>query len=263
MTASLIKSTDQQLPLFGSDQMDAVFFSAEESGETPEFTGVRLFSARPETYKAIVALSAEGLGAMRIGKILHVSPNTVLAVRAREPESIDIEKRRLAGLSREGARMCVEGIIEMLLDPEQLKKISLKDKGIVFGILAEKSELLSGSPTARLQTVGSPPAVEILEYLCWLRAEYERRMGLEAGKEEQNAAGAAVPRQIIEAEIVPVPAIDDKDQATIVDSEASCADRAGAPPESETRINIDQNEGVKKGADVMSINNSECINPSI
>jgi len=185
---SLIQQNDKQLrlPMDGSDRMPDAFFSAEESGVTPEFTGARLFANNPNTYRAICALSAEGLGAIRIGRILHVSPNTVLAVREREPQSIDIEKRRLASLSSAGARMCVEGIIEMLSDPAQVKKMTIKDKGIVFGILAEKAELLSGSPTSRLQTIGAPPAVEVAEYLHWLRSEYARRMGLGGEKEEQK-----------------------------------------------------------------------------
>lgn len=189
--ADLIKIADQQLPLFSSAQMDPALFAQEEAGANPEFTGARLFEHKPETFRAIVALSAEGLGVQRIGKILHVSPNTVLAVRARSPESLDIEKRRLASLSREGARMCVEGILEMLCDPNQVEKMSIKDKGIVFGILAEKSELLSGSPTARLQTVGAPAAVEVIEYMRWLKTEYDRRMGFGEGKEKERAIGPA------------------------------------------------------------------------
>ena len=182
---SLVERDKNQLRLFSSDQMHASFFSESES--SGEFTGARLFSSRPETYKAIIALTAEGIGAIRIGKILGVSPNTVLAVRAREPESIDIDKKRLSGLSREAARMCVEGIIEMLCDPKQVKEMSIKDKGIVFGILAEKSELLSGSPTQRVQNIGTPPAQEVIEYMEWLRCEYAKRIGLEGEKDCPNA----------------------------------------------------------------------------
>lgn len=181
---SLLKPIEQ-LTLFESDQMPASFFSESESAG--EFTGARLFSSKPETYKAIIKLTAEGIGAIRIGKILGVSPNTVLAVRAREPESIDIDKKRLSGLSREAARMCVEGIIEMLCDPEQVKEMSIKDKGIVFGILAEKSELLSGSPTQRVQNIGTPPAQEVIEYMEWLRCEYAKRIGLEGEKVGEKA----------------------------------------------------------------------------
>ena len=55
----------------------------------------RVFFTNSYTYRSIVALNVEGLGAMRIGKILHVSP-MVLAVRDREPEFVAIEKDRLA-----------------------------------------------------------------------------------------------------------------------------------------------------------------------
>jgi hypothetical protein len=192
---SLITRDQQQLelPLTSSDQMDdALFFSDENVGRPGgrEFTGARLFSKQPETYRAIVALSAEGLGAMRIGRILGVSPNTVLAVRDREGVNVDIEKKRIAGLSRAAARMCVERIVEMLSDPEQLKNISLRDRGIVFGILAEKSELLSGSPTARIAVDSSD--VELSEYLKWLRAEHAKQTGLEEEEKKEKVIDAEV-----------------------------------------------------------------------
>src|SRR5574343_580881 len=98
---SLVKQDDQQLRLFSSEQLDDSLFAVAES--RGEFTGARLFSSRPEVYKSIIALSAEGIGAIRIGKILGVSPNTVLAVRAREGGRIDIEKTRVSLLSREAA----------------------------------------------------------------------------------------------------------------------------------------------------------------
>ena len=276
MNESLIKQSENQLSLFGSAQMDPALFLSDESGESPEFTGARLFSARPETYKAIVALSAEGLGAIRIGKILHVSPNTVLAVRAREPEKLDIEKNRVATLSRAAARMCVEAIIEMLANPEDVKKLSLKELGIVHGILIEKSELLSGSPTARLQTVSTPAGVEVVEYLRWLRSEYQRRMGLGAGKEEQRAdedmtgATPAVipgPRPVIapgaqEAEIIEDPEARAK-EPDLVATRGAESDRADAPPISKRPDSIDQNEGGKTGADLISINNLEGVNSSV
>lgn len=191
---SLIKADEAQLKLFSSDQMDAAFFAEEESGPNRVFTGARLFAQNPELYKAIVALSAEGLGAIRIGRILHVSAHTVQAVREREPEAVAIEKNRIANLSRAGARMCVEGILDMLSDPEQAKKISLKDKGIVFGILVEKDELLSGSPTSRVLNVTA--TIDYDEYVRVRREEYERqRMGLSRGKEETNAEPAGADQR--------------------------------------------------------------------
>jgi hypothetical protein len=188
---SLIQGENQQLKLFDSTEMPDALFATEETAEQREYTGARLFAKDPERYKAVVALSGEGLGVLRIGKILNVSPHTVMAVRAREPECVAIEKSRIAGLSREAGRMCVEGILELLCDPEQRKKMGIKELSISFGILAEKHELLSGAPTARIQTVGDPTAVGILEHMRWAKEEYERRMGCGAGKTEQRTAAEA------------------------------------------------------------------------
>lgn len=193
---SLLQEDNQQLKLFGSDQMDPALFSAEESAPQRIFTGARLFSQNPELYKAIIALSAEGLGAIRIGRILKVSAHTVQAVREREPEAVAIEKNRLANLSRSAARMCVEGIIEMLSDPAQVKKMGIKDLGIVGGILAEKAELLSGSPTARVLNVNVSATVDYDDYVRRRREEFERGMGLGAGKKEERAEVAGAARKV-------------------------------------------------------------------
>lgn len=195
MNDSLIKQDESQLRLFGSDQMDTSFFSEDESRESPEFTGARLFSTRPDTYRSIISLSAEGIGVLRIARILHVSPSTVLAVRSREPEKLEIEKNRVATLSREAARMCVEAILDALADPEQIKDLSIKDLGIVHGILVEKSELLSGSPTSRIQ-VGPSSDVDFVQYMSQIRDEYtRRRMGLGEGKEGTKSSGDGESRE--------------------------------------------------------------------
>src|SRR4051794_21807754 len=96
MDHSLIQQAEQQLPLLSSAEMDgAHFLELERNGE---FTGERLFKQQPELYQAIVSLSAEGVGQIKIGQILKVSPNTVRAVQKREGVSIDIVKKDLAEL---------------------------------------------------------------------------------------------------------------------------------------------------------------------
>lgn len=76
------------------------FSSAERRGE---FAGERLLTQNPRKYHSIVHCSVEGLGMIRIGRLLKVSPNTVMAVRDREGEAVDIEKKRLSNLYRKGA----------------------------------------------------------------------------------------------------------------------------------------------------------------
>jgi hypothetical protein len=78
------------------------FSSAERRGE---FAGERLLTQNPRKYHSIVHCSVEGLGLgmIRIGRLLKVSPNMVMAVRDREGEAVDIEKKRLSNLYRKGA----------------------------------------------------------------------------------------------------------------------------------------------------------------
>ena len=164
---SLIARNAAQLPLLGQSEMDAALLSAEECGAAThrEFTGARLFEKRPETYSAIVRLLAEGLGMIRIGRLLSVSPNTVRAVRDRERASVDIEKEGVARLCLHGAEMCVEGILEDLDDPKRRKKTSTKDKAIVAGILTEKHQLLSGGLTSRVGVVAQPSHDDFLRMM--------------------------------------------------------------------------------------------------
>ena len=80
------------------------FSSAERRGE---FAGERLLTQNPRKYHSIVHCSVEGLGMIRIGRLLKVSPNMVMAVRDREGEAVDIEKKRLSNLYRKGAALAV------------------------------------------------------------------------------------------------------------------------------------------------------------
>lgn len=203
---SLIEQAGQQLELIRSDEMDAeVFRDSEQQGE---FTGARLFKQNPDLYRTIISLLAEGLGVIRIGKLLRVSPNTVMAVRDREPEAIDIAKKRIADLARRGAQVCVEGIVEALLDPERRTKVSAKDMAIIAGVLVDKSELLSGGATVRIGHVGDGAQhIDFNEYIEQLRrvgAHECPSMESDAGAREQK--GELLPRgsgEPVDAELVP------------------------------------------------------------
>lgn len=154
---SLLTPEAEQLPLLTSDQMAPELFKESEAEQEEgkeykrEFTAARLFSENRDSYLTIISLLAEGLGLRRIGRLMKVSPNTVIAVRDREGVNVDTEKERLSHLYRNGARMCGESILEDLADPDRCKKISTKDKAIVLGVLTEKAELLAGLPTARVR----------------------------------------------------------------------------------------------------------------
>jgi hypothetical protein len=254
---SRIQAEESQLQLFTSAQMDPALFAAEESGENPVFTGARLFATKPILYRAIVSLTAEGLGVRRIGSILHVSPNTVLAVRASEPELVDTEKRRLAGMAREGAKMIAESILEDMCNPEFVKKTSIKDRAIAFNVLSTQAELLSGSPTSRLQIINSSQQdMDVGEYCKMVRAEYDRRMGLRAGNQEQSAEADSAVERLEPAKgglppgwrkpvaLLEAPK-DHQDPAPIVDPGAKGTVGQTPHRSDDKPVNIDRNEGAQ------------------
>jgi len=173
MEASLIKQEENQLRLISESALDQDIFKESENSRNPEFTAERLFKHRPDKYQAIVALSAE-IGAIRLADMLHVSVNSVLAVRRRESEAIHEEKKRISIMARDAARMCVEAIIEMLADPDTRKKISVRELGIVHGILIDKSELLGGSPTSRVSIQNINATVDMSDYLKILHEQSQR-----------------------------------------------------------------------------------------
>jgi hypothetical protein len=130
--------------------------TSDEAKQPAEFTGQRLKIMRPQVYRALCVLLAQGLGVIRIGRLLGVSPNTVLAVRDAEGLTIDKVKEDLARVAHEGATLASEGIRDSLSKiferqtPLDIK--TLKDLAVVFGILVQNGQLLAGQATARLET---------------------------------------------------------------------------------------------------------------
>lgn len=147
---SLIQDQSQPdlLPTVG----DSFFSQMDSKGE---FTGDRLFQKRPDAYRAVVVLLGQKMGVIRIGKLLGLSPNTVMAVRDREQPSIDIVKEHLARTSHAGAALASEVMLGNLnriaeLDvPLAIK--DLKDLAVCYGILVQNAQLLAGQPTARVE----------------------------------------------------------------------------------------------------------------
>lgn len=152
-TPSFLAPTTTQPSLPGVPAPD--FFSTLEA--KGEFTGERLFAQRPDVYKAIVLLRAQqpAVGVIRIAKLLSVSPNTVMAVDAREGVTIDKVKERLAEVAHSGALLASESILEALNEKAKgahlLSVRDLKDIAVVYGILVQNGQLLAGQPTARLE----------------------------------------------------------------------------------------------------------------
>jgi len=152
---SLILPESQQMDLIPQSEIMALELKREEADGT--FTGARLFKQHPEKYADCIALLAEGCGIRRTARLLKVSPNTVRAVRDREPDAIDTVKERIANQIKHGAEMLVEGILEDLDDDTLRKKIATRDKGVLLGILSEKYLLMAGQATSIVDVRGAEP----------------------------------------------------------------------------------------------------------
>lgn len=172
MGDSLIQRDQAQGELLTSAQMTDCLFAGQEQALVGEFTGERLFARKPEIYRAIVSLTAEGLGIIRIGKLLSVSPNTVQAVRKREGLPIDMVKKELADLAHAGAALALEGVLEDLSDPVKRGKIGTRDKAVVAAVLVDKGQLLSGEATSRLEVsdIRTPDHDDFNRYVAGLRS---------------------------------------------------------------------------------------------
>lgn len=162
---SLIEADQAQLRLFSSAEMEGALFADSEKRGT--FTGERLFAQDPERYAQIVSLLTEGLGIRQIARLCRVSSSTVMAVRQREPKVIETERAMLVGRMRGATRLMVDRVIDVLesADFEVRTPADLQRLLVSAGILIDKSELLSGGATSRVERVERGPAVGTLDDL--------------------------------------------------------------------------------------------------
>jgi transposase-like protein len=156
---------------------------AEKLEAAGEFSGERLLTRRPETYRAVVRMLAEGLSMSSVARALGVSRNTVAAVRDREGFSIEQDKKELLRDFRRAARLSVERAIELVPSIN-----SAKDAAIVAAVMTDKLQLLSGEATSRVEKVevNQDKLAEMLAALPVLDAEVVPT-GLTPSAPEQKA----------------------------------------------------------------------------
>lgn len=115
---------------------------------TVEFSGELLLARRPEVYRAICRMSAEGLSMSAMARALGVSRNTVAAVQEREGITIEQHKKELLRNVRTAARLSVERVVELVPTIN-----NAKDAAIVAAVMVDKLQLLSGEATSRVERV--------------------------------------------------------------------------------------------------------------
>jgi len=163
---------------------------AEKLEATGEFSGERLLARRPEVYRAILSMSAEGLSVSAMARAFGVSRNTIAAVQDREGFSIEQHKKELLRNVRTAARLSVERVVELVPGIT-----SAKDAAIVAAVMVDKLQLLSGEATARVERVevSQDKLSEMLAGLPMLEAELVPVTGLSgsgSGQKGRAAAGA-------------------------------------------------------------------------
>jgi transposase-like protein len=169
-------------------------FSEDEIGfekleATGEFTGERLLARRPDVYRAVVRMAAEGQSISATARALGVSRNTVCAVRDREGFSIEQDKKDLLRDVRRAARLSVERAIELVPSIN-----SAKDAAIVAAVMVDKMQLLSGEATSRVEKVevNQDKLAEMLASLPVLEAEVVDT-GLQPSVPSQMPPAASAP----------------------------------------------------------------------
>jgi hypothetical protein len=116
-----------------------------------KFTGEIVKRTRPQTYRNIVALIAQGVSDNQIAAICKVSRSTVPAIRVRESETIEHQKQDLAHRLLRITRDASEYV------EDKLPKASLMQAATVMGISADKALALSGAlPGVQVAVVNMP-----------------------------------------------------------------------------------------------------------
>ena len=114
-------------------------------------TAARLMSRRPADYERAVTMLAEGVPVFTIARFLHVSPNTIYAIRRREGGEVERMKQGAADKFADIADAAAEAAAERLADPDARAKIPFQHLMIGAGVAIDKAQLLSGGATARIE----------------------------------------------------------------------------------------------------------------
>lgn len=126
-------------------EMEKTAITDKEVDELPTFTGERVAIYEPKRYAlAARLLFAENISRRTICKWLHMSPNTLSAIEAREiklhPESIEALKLEAQAELEQLKRLGREALRARFFDKKGLEDTSLKELASTLKILDEMSK---------------------------------------------------------------------------------------------------------------------------
>jgi len=141
-----------QLALFDLAQLGPQFFSEQVAdARNPNFTATTCKACKPELYRAVVMMLADGGSIRWIARILNMSPNTVSRIAELEAPEVEAQKSRLASRSRHLVSLLLDRIEEMLLDDES--DVKLSELAQALKATRESGEVYAGGPTHRIEHV--------------------------------------------------------------------------------------------------------------
>ncbi len=176
-----------QLTLFPEGTVDAVLL--ENEYRQGVYSGKQLQASKPEMYRLICELLADGSVSQRqISKLTGHSRNLVSAI-ARTSQDIEPLKKRIADRARNLAAICLERAEEIVASGD---KVTLRDLSIMMGIALDKSQLLSGEATQRVESIESSSGASDFEdqFNALQRADVEELPSMGLAGESLPAKGA-------------------------------------------------------------------------
>lgn len=106
--------------------------------------------SKPEATQKALAMIADGQSYNRIEKTTGIDHRTLARLANENQESIDDWRRRAAQKAKQAADLVLDSLNDAVI--ERGRETSIKDLSISYGILADKSLVLSDQPTQITET---------------------------------------------------------------------------------------------------------------
>lgn len=183
------------------EQGEILFFGLERIDRTkPVYHATaKIFRrTRPAEYRLAVELLGRDKHSIReLEELLHVSHHTLEAVRQEESEKLATLRQKCARQNLALHEMCLDRAQDLIPRCDDLQKLAVSS-----GIFAEKSNLLAGEATARIEEVKAVNLVERFQIFVTSleKKAAAREIGDEAGNKLTNSATPALLDQAAPAE---------------------------------------------------------------
>ena len=182
-----------QLSLLSVDVVNTMTEDSKRAGEYKQgvYSGAQLKHSSPAMYQLICELLADGsLSQRQISERTGHSRNLISAI-SRQAADIEPLKQRIASRARNLAVLCLERAEEMIQGGD---KVTLRDLAILAGVAVDKSQLLSGEATSRIETIEAASSADEFarQFDRLQQADVEELPAMGSRREEPAPKGAGL-----------------------------------------------------------------------